>query len=65
MRKIEEAEDNKATLKEAIEILKESIFLGFYNGINDLINIYEKDKSPEGLTNFYKYKSMKAYYNVN
>ena len=65
MRKIDDAKDNEAVLKEAIELLKESIHLGFYNGINDLINIYEKDKSPEGLTNFYKYKSMKAYYNVN
>lgn len=63
IRKIYNEKDNNDILVEEIELLKESIYLGFYDGINDLINIYEKDKSAEGLINFYKYKLMKAYYN--
>lgn len=65
MRKIDNEEDNKDILNEGIELLKESIYLAFYDGINDLINIHKKDKSTEGLINFYKYKSIKAYYNIN
>lgn len=65
IRKLDNSEDNQGILNEVVELLKESIYLGFYDGINDLINIYEKDKSTEGLINFYKYRSMKAYYNVN
>ena len=50
---------------EGIELVKESIYEGLYEGINDLINFYEEDKSVEGITNLYKYKEMKAYYNVD
>ena len=64
MRKIDDAKDNELLLNEGVDLLKESIYLGFYNGINDLIDIYKEDKSLEGEINLYKYKEMKHYYNI-
>ncbi len=54
----------KTLIDEGIKLLLESIYDGFYEGINDLIKFYEKNKSREGILNLYKYKEMKAYYNV-
>lgn len=54
----------KDLINKGINLITKSIHLGFYEGINDLIRIYQKDKSVEGEINLYKYKEMKAYYNL-
>lgn len=56
--------NEKSTIDEGIILLKESLYSGFYESINELINIYEEDKSIEGVINLYKYKEMKIYYNI-
>ena len=69
IRGINEIKKGKRTKDEdliriGINFITKSIHLGFYEGINDLIRMYQKDKSLEGVINLYKYKEMKAYYNV-
>ncbi len=58
-----EIKDNNL-ISNGINLLIKSIHLGFYEGINTLINIYKEDKSVKGLINLCKYKEMKAYFNI-
>ena len=55
---------NKSLINIGIELLMKSIYLGLYEGINDLIKMYEKDESIEGKIKLYKYKEMKIHYNI-
>lgn len=57
------ANKEKNLINEGIILLKESIYKGLYESINDLISIYDEDSSSEALINKYKYKAMKKYYN--
>lgn len=57
------ADKERNLIDEGITLLKESIYKGFYESINDLISVYDEDSSSEALINKYKYKAMKKYYN--
>ncbi|GAB6168358.1 hypothetical protein JCM1393_08180 [Clostridium carnis] len=58
-------ENNKVIMEKGIKILKKSIHLGFYKGINDIITYYEEaKKTKKNLLELYKYKQKKIYYNV-
>lgn len=49
---------------EGTNLLVESVYKGVYEGINDLIKLYSRDKSIEGRINLNKFKELKAYYNI-
>ena len=56
--------NDKNLIDNAIIMLRKSIYLGFYEGINDLINYYKRDTSIEGKINLSRYKELKIYYNI-
>ncbi|MBE6052380.1 MAG: sel1 repeat family protein [Clostridium sartagoforme] len=56
--------NNKELIDDGIIILEESFYNDFYESINALISIYEKDITFEGEMNLYKYKKMKKFYNL-
>lgn len=49
---------------EGTNLLVESVYNGVYEGINDLIKLYSRDKSIEGRINLNKFKELKVYYNI-
>lgn len=49
---------------EGTNLLVESVYKGVYEGINDLIKLYSRDKSIEGRINLNKFNELKAYYNI-
>lgn len=49
---------------EGTNLLVESVYNGAYEGINDLIKLYSRDKSIEGRINLNKFKELKVYYNI-
>ena len=55
---------NNDLLNKGINLIRKSIHLGFYEGINDLIDIYKECKCVEEEMNLYKYKEMKIFYNI-
>ncbi|MDV4150684.1 tetratricopeptide repeat protein [Clostridium sp. AL.422] len=66
MSKIREGrkDTNITLINEGIRLLKESLYSGIYESIDDLVRFYEEDKTIEGLINSYKYKEKKLFYNI-